>query len=206
MGKFWTTLRQMFKPAAPAPDPAQVAMERRIAMNRYQGELAQAVRRQDRFLKEYISQAVEAKRTGDSATLRSIKGMIVQTMAMRKRAQRMLNASKLAATKVDQMGSFREFIGMLEEASRAMAEQGFSTEQLVRMQQDLAEGMQKAQNQSEAIDQALDALDATMGGLAERSEVSAGISDSALDEMIAKLSGEKDTAAESRLEELLAKI
>ena len=203
MGKLLKWLEKVFKPAV---DPEQAALARRIAMSRYQMGLSQAVKRQDRFLKEYMSQAVEAKRTGDSATLRSIKGMIVQTMAMRKRAQRMLNASKLAATKVDQMGSFREFIGMMEEASRAMAELGFSTEQLARMQQDLAVGLQKAQNQSAAIDQALDALDATMGGLAEQDEVSAGISDSALDEMIANLAVEKDTAAESRLEELLAKI
>ena len=50
------------------------------------------------------------------------------------------------------------------------------------------------------------ALDSTVGEMAEREEESSGIQDSALDEMIAKLAGEKDTAAESRIEELLAKL
>lgn len=203
MGSFWKALGRIFKPAA---DPAQAALERKIEMNRRQGQLALAVKRQDRFLRDYLAQAVEAKRTGDGTTLRSIKGMIVRTMAMRKQAQRMLNAARLMATRADQMESYRDFIEIMTEASHAMAGQGITTGQVVQMQQDLAIGLQKTQNASEVIDQALGALDATLGGMAEQDAESVGITDSALDEMIAKLAGEKDTAAERRIEELLAKM
>lgn len=202
MASFWKALGKMFKPAA---DPAQAALERRIKMNRLQSRFSLEVKKQDKFLREYLGQAVEAKRTGDGATLKAIKSVIARTLAMRRRAQRMLNATRLLATTADQMESYKEFCGVMSEVSEALG-QGLTAGEVAKTQADLARGLQQAQSVGEMMDQMLGALDATIGEMADREEESSGIKDSALDEMIAKLAGEKDTAAESRIEELLAKI
>lgn len=202
MASFWKALGKMFKPAA---DPAQAALERRIKMNRLQSRFSLEVKKQDKFLREYLGQAVEAKRTGDGATLKAIKSVIARTLAMRRRAQRMLNATRLLATTADQMESYKEFCGVMAEVSEALG-QGLTAGEVAKTQADLARGLQQAQSVGEMMDQMLGALDATIGEMADREEESSGIKDSALDEMIAKLAGEKDTAAESRIEELLAKI
>ena len=202
MASFWKALGKMFKPAA---DPAQAALERRIKMNRLQSRFSLEVKKQDKFLREYLGQAVEAKRTGDGATLKAIKSVIARTLAMRRRAQRMLNATRLLATTADQMESYKEFCGVMSEVSEALG-QGLTAGEVAKTQADLARGLQQAQSVGEMMDQMLGALDATIGEMADREEESGGIKDSALDEMIAKLAGEKDTAAESRIEELLAKI
>ncbi|MBR4188702.1 MAG: hypothetical protein IKQ55_01940 [Kiritimatiellae bacterium] len=202
MASFWKALGKMFKPA---PDPAQAALERRIKMNRLQSRFSLEVKKQDKFLREYLGQAVEAKRTGDGATLKAIKSVIARTLAMRRRAQRMLNATRLLATTADQMESYKEFCGVMAEVSEALG-QGLTAGEVAKTQADLARGLQQAQSVGEMMDQMLGALDATIGEMADREEESGGIKESALDEMIAKLAGEKDSAAESRIEELLAKI
>lgn len=202
MASFWKALGKMFKPA---PDPAQAALERRIKMNRLQSRFSLEVKKQDKFLREYLGQAVEAKRTGDGATLKAIKSVIARTLAMRRRAQRMLNATRLLATTADQMESYKEFCGVMAEVSEALG-QGLTAGEVAKTQADLARGLQQAQSVGEMMDQMLGALDATIGEMADREEESGGIKESALDEMISKLAGEKDSAAESRIEELLAKI
>lgn len=202
MAEFWKTIAGFFKPA---PDPAKLAMERRIKLNSLQSRFSLEVKKQDKYLRDYFSQAVEAKRTGDAVTLAPIKHQIALTLAMRRRAQRMLHAVRLFATKADQMDGYKDFCGVLSEVSTAMG-QTISSADVAKAQENLQRGLQGAQAADQFMDQMLGAFDSAVGEMAEAESDSSDLKAGALDEMIAKLAGEKDTAAENRIEELLAKI
>ena len=187
------------------PDPAEVAMQRKIRLNALQGRFSLEVKKQNKFLHDYLSQAVEAKRTGDATTLGSIKNSIALTVAMRRRAQRMLHAVQLFATKADQIDGYKDFCGVLSEVSSAMGNT-ISAADVAKAQMDLQRGIQNAQSADQLMDQMLGTLDASLGEMATAEESTSGMKSSAIDDMIAKLAGEKDNATESRIEELLQKI
>ena len=187
------------------PDPAAVEAERRVKLNMLQSRFSLEVKKQDKYQHDYLSQAVEAKRTGDVAALGSIKNSIALTVAMRRRAQRMLHAVRLFATKSDQMEGYKDFCGVLSEVSSAMGNT-ISSADVAKAQMDLQRGIQNAQSADQLMDQMLGTLDASLGEMASSEESASGVKSAAIDDMIAKLAGEKDTATENHLEELLAKL
>lgn len=187
------------------PDPATLEAERRVKLNMLQSRFSLEVKKQDKYLHDYLSQAVAAKRTGDVAALGSIKNSIALTVAMRRRAQRMLHAVRLFATKSDQMDGYKDFCGVLSEVSSAMGNT-ISSADVAKAQMDLQRGIQNAQSADQLMDQLLGTLDASLGEMASVEETASGVKSSAIDDMIAKLAGEKDTATENHLEELLAKL
>lgn len=187
------------------PDPAEVAMRRRIKLNTLQSRFSLEVKKQDKFLHDYLAQAVEAKRTGDAATLGSIKNSIALTVAMRRRAQRMLHAVRLFATKADQMEGYKDFCGVLSEVSSAMGNT-ISADEVAKAKQYLQTGIQNALSADQLMDQMLGTLDASLGEMAATEESASSVKFSAIDDMIAKLAGEKDSATENHIEELLAKL
>ena len=202
MAGFLKTIVSVFEKK---PSPEEVAMQRRIKLNSLQSRFSLEVKKQDRFLQDYFSQAVEAKRTGDASALSSIKSSIANTVAMRRRAQRMLHAVRLFATKSDQMEGYRDFCGVLSEVSSAMGNT-ISAADVAKAQQDLQTGIQNAMAADQLMDHMLGALDSSMGEMAAAEEDVSGVKSAAIDDMISKLAGEKDTATESRIEELLQKI
>lgn len=187
------------------PDPAELAMQRKIKLNALQSRFALEVKKQDRHMHELLTQAVEAKRTGDTVTLVPIKHQIALSLAMRRRALRMLHAVRLFATKTDQMEDYKDFCGVLSEVSTAMGNT-ISSADVAKAQQDLQMGIQNAQAADQLMDQMLGTLDASMEEMAAGEESASGVKSSAIDEMIAKLAGEKDSATENHIEELLAKL
>ena len=187
------------------PSPEEAAMQRRIQLNALQGRFSLEVKKQDKFLHDYFTQAVEAQRTGDATTLASIKNSIALTAAMRRRAQRMLHAVRLFATKSDQMEGYKDFCGVLSEVSSAMGNT-ISSADVAKAQLDLQRGIRNAQSADQLMDQMLGTLDASMGEMATAEETASGMKSAAIDDMIAKLAGAKDSATESRIEELLQKI
>ena len=187
------------------PDPAELAMQRKIKLNALQSRFALEVKKQDRHMHELLTQAVEAKRTGDTVTLVPIKHQIALSLAMRRRALRMLHAVRLFATKTDQMEDYKDFCGVLSEVSTAMGNT-ISSADVAKAQQDLQMGIQNAQAADQLMDQMLGTLDASMEDMAAGEESASGVKSSAIDEMIAKLAGEKDSATENHIEELLAKL
>ena len=187
------------------PDPAELAMQRKIKLNALQSRFALEVKKQDRHMHELLTQAVEAKRTGDTVTLVPIKHQIALSLAMRRRALRMLHAVRLFATKTDQMEDYKDFCGVLSEVSSAMGNT-ISSADVAKAQQDLQMGIQNAQAADQLMDQMLGTLDASMEEMAAGEESASGVKSSAIDEMIAKLAGEKDSATENHLEELLSKL
>ena len=187
------------------PDPAELAMQRKIKLNALQSRFALEVKKQDRHMHELLTQAVEAKRTGDTVTLVPIKHQIALSLAMRRRALRMLHAVRLFATKTDQMEDYKDFCGVLSEVSSAMGTT-ISSADVAKAQQDLQMGIQNAQAADQLMDQMLGTLDASMEEMAAGEESASGVKSSAIDEMIAKLAGEKDSATENHIEELLSKL
>ena len=117
----------------------------------------------------------------------------------------MLHAVRLFATKTDQMEDYKEFCGVLSEVSSAMGN-SISSAEVAKAQQDLQMGIQNAQAADQLMDQMLGTLDASMEEMSAAEESASGVKSSAIDDMIAKLAGEKDTATENHLEELLAKL
>lgn len=202
MGNFLKKIVSIFEQK---PDPAALEAERRVKLNMLQSRFSLEVKKQDKYLHDYLSQAVEAKRTGDAAALGSIKSSIALTVAMRRRAQRMLHAVRLFATKSDQMDGYKDFCGVLSEVSSAMGNT-ISSADVAKAQMDLQRGIQNAQSADQLMDQMLGTLDASLGEMASVEETASGVKSSAIDDMIAKLAGEKDTATENHLEELLAKL
>lgn len=202
MGNFLKKIVSIFEQK---PDPATLEAERRVKLNMLQSRFSLEVKKQDKYLHDYLSQAVEAKRTGDVAALGSIKNSIALTVAMRRRAQRMLHAVRLFATKSDQMEGYKDFCGVLSEVSSAMGNT-ISSADVAKAQMDLQRGIQNAQSADQLMDQMLGTLDASLGEMASSEESASGVKSAAIDDMIAKLAGEKDTATESHLEELLAKL
>lgn len=187
------------------PDPAELAMQRKIKLNALQSRFALEVKKQDRHMHELLTQAVEAKRTGDTVTLVPIKHQIALSLAMRRRALRMLHAVRLFATKTDQMEDYKDFCGVLSEVSTAMGNT-ISSADVAKAQQDLQMGIQNAQAADQLMDQMLGTLDASMEEMAAGEESASGVKLSAIDEMIAKLAGVKDSATENHIDELLAKL
>ena len=202
MGNFLKKIVSIFEQK---PDPAALEAERRVKLNMLQSRFSLEVKKQDKYLHDYLSQAVEAKRTGDVAALGSIKNSIALTVAMRRRAQRMLHAVRLFATKSDQMDGYKDFCGVLSEVSSAMGNT-ISSADVAKAQMDLQRGIQNAQSADQLMDQMLGTLDASLGEMATSEESASSVKTSAIDDMIAKLAGEKDTATENHLEELLAKL
>lgn len=202
MGNFLKKIVSIFEQK---PDPAALEAERRVKLNMLQSRFSLEVKKQDKYLHDYLSQAVEAKRTGDVAALGSIKNSIALTVAMRRRAQRMLHAVRLFATKSDQMDGYKDFCGVLSEVSSAMGNT-ISSADVAKAQMDLQRGIQNAQSADQLMDQMLGTLDASLGEMATSEESASSVKSSAIDDMIAKLAGEKDTATENHLEELLAKL
>ena len=202
MGNFLKKIVSIFEQK---PDPATLEAERRVKLNMLQSRFSLEVKKQDKYLHDYLSQAVEAKRTGDVAALGSIKNSIALTVAMRRRAQRMLHAVRLFATKSDQMEGYKDFCGVLSEVSSAMGNT-ISSADVAKAQMDLQRGIQNAQSADQLMDQMLGTLDASLGEMASSEESASSVKSAAIDDMIAKLAGEKDTATENHLEELLAKL
>ena len=202
MGNFLKKIVSIFEQK---PDPATLEAERRVKLNMLQSRFSREVKKQDKYLHDYLSQAVEAKRTGDVAALGSIKNSIALTVAMRRRAQRMLHAVRLFATKSDQMDGYKDFCGVLSEVSSAMGNT-ISSADVAKAQMDLQRGIQNAQSADQLMDQMLGTLDASLGEMASSEESASSVKSAAIDDMIAKLAGEKDTATENHLEELLAKL
>ena len=81
-----------------------------------------------------------------------------------------------------------------------------SSADVAKAQMDLQRGIQNAQSADQLMDQMLGTLDASLGEMASSEESASSVKSAAIDDMIAKLAGEKDTATENRLEELLAKL
>lgn len=202
MGNFLKKIVSIFEQKT---DPATLEAERRVKLNMLQSRFSLEVKKQDKYLHDYLSQAVEAKRTGDVAALGSIKNSIALTVAMRRRAQRMLHAVRLFATKSDQMDGYKDFCGVLSEVSSAMGNT-ISSADVAKAQMDLQRGIQNAQSADQLMDQMLGTLDASLGEMASSEESASSVKSAAIDDMIAKLAGEKDTATENHLEELLAKL
>lgn len=184
-------------------DPAERQFDRRTKLNLFQNRFSMEVQKQDRFLKEYLSQAVEAKRTGDVATLKSIKDSISFTVAMRNRARRMLHAVRLFATKAAQMEDYKDFCQTLSEVSSEM-DTSISTADVVKAQQSLQRGLLKAQASDQLMDQLLAVFDESFNDPVTVEESASRLNTSDIDDMIANLAEKKDDVTEMHIEELLA--
>ena len=187
------------------PDPAELAMQQKIKLNALQSRFSLEIKKQDRYLHDYLVQAVEAKRTGDESTLAGIKKLLVFTRATRHRAQRMLHTTRLIATMSDQMDGYKDFCGVLSEVSLSM-ENTISSADVMKTQQRFQQTVQGAQTMNQFMDQMLGAFDTAIGEMADAEADTSGIKPGAIDDMIARLAGEKDSTAENHLEELLSKL
>ena len=202
MGSFWEKMVSVF---GKKPDSGMCESDRRVRLNMLQNRFSLEVKKQDKFLHDYLVQAVEAKRTGDTMALGSIKSSMAFTMTMRRRAQRMLHAVRLFATKSDQIAGYKDFCMVLSDVSGAMGS-SFSSVDLEKVNRDIQRGIRNVDAADQLMEQMLGTLDASFGEMASVEESAADMKSSAIDDIVDNLVAEKDTTTENHIEELLSKL
>ena len=185
-------------------DPAEEALARKTRINSALRRFDQEVKKQDGYIRQYLSQATIAKRTGDSPTYTQVKKMIAFTFAYRKRAQHALNSLRLFSTMADQMEAYRDFCIAVNDISVSMGN-AISTKDVLNAQMQLQKGLETARTTEELMDQVLNAFDSSFANLAPSEMESAGMNDDDLDKMIAEMAEKKDSLTEDTITQLLNK-
>lgn len=184
------------------PDPAQVAFERKAriagAMRRFERE----VKNQDRYIKDYLEQAIANQRTGDNAGYAQVKKMIAFSFAYRRRAQKGLNTLRLFSTMADQMEAYRDFCGAIADISQIMGE-AFSFADMAKIQQQLQEGMAKAENMQEMIDHLLEGFDSTLEAKMPDDLEKLGVKGDDIDALVSQMAKDRDSLTEERIAQAL---
>lgn len=186
-------------------DPAQVAFERK---NRISGSIRRfekEVRNQNRFIKDYLNQAVANQRTGDKAGYAQVKKMIAFSFAYRRRAQKGLNTLQLFSTMADQMEAYHDFCGAISDISQTMGE-AFSFADMAKVQQQLQEGMGKAENMQEMMDQLLDGFDSALESKMPDDLDKLGVKGDDIDALVGQLAKERDSVTEDRVAQALTTL
>lgn len=184
------------------PDPAKLQMERKIRINGALRRFDQEVKKQDNFIKQYLQQATNAKRTGDGMSYNQVKKALAFTFACRKRAQRALNSLRLFSTMSDQMQAYRDFCGAVKDISMQMGS-AFSVSDVATAQQELEKGMMNAKNAEELMDQMLGAFESSWEEFTPADLESAGLQGDSLDKMIDQMADSKDTLTEDVITQVL---
>ncbi|MBR4171238.1 MAG: hypothetical protein IKR48_06265 [Kiritimatiellae bacterium] len=184
------------------PDPAKVAMERKIRINGALRRFDQEVKKQDNFIKQYLQQATNAKRTGDGANYNQVKKALARTFVFRKRAQRALNFLRLASTMSDQMEAYRDFCGAMQDIGKMMSTT-FSFDDATMAQAEFEKGMMNAKNAEEMMDHMLDNFESSWNDIASSDLESAGLQGDSLDKMIDQMADSKDSLTEEVITQVL---
>lgn len=183
-------------------DPAEEAMERRMRINSTLRRFEQEVKKQDGFIKQYLTQATVHKRTGDSAALAQAKKMLAFSFAYRKRAQHTLNSLRLFSTMADQMEAYKDFCGAVNDISMTMGN-AISTKDVMNAQMELQKGMEKAKSTGELMDQILTAFDSSFAELEPSELENAGLKEDDLDKIINEMADKKDSLTEDTISKLI---
>ena len=182
-------------------DPAEEALARKLRINSALRRFDAEVKKQDGFIRQYLSQATVHKRTGDSASYAQAKKMLAFSFAYRKRAQHSLNSLRLFTTMADQMEAYKDFCGAVNDISLSMGN-AISTKDVVDAQMQLEKGMAKAKSTDALMDQLLNSFDTSFAD-AVPGEESIGMKDADLDKMIAEMAEKKDNLTEDTITQLL---
>ncbi len=185
-------------------DPAEEAMTRKMRINSALRRFDAEVKKQDGYIKQYLSQATIAKRTGDNTNYAQAKKVLSFTFAYRKRAQHALNSLRLFSTMADQMEAYKDFCVAVNDISVSMGN-AISTKDVLNAQMQLQKGMETARSTEELMDQMLSMFDSSFAELAPGELESAGMKDDDLDKMIAEMVEKKDSLTEDTITQLLNK-
>ena len=185
------------------PDPIQVSMARKTRINSALRRFEQEVRTQDRYIKDYLNQAVSNQRTGDTQGYAQVKKMIAFSFAARKRAQRGLNTLRLFSTMSDQMSAYGDFSTAISAISQEMGEV-FANTDMSKTMQELQMGMDKAENMQQMVDVALDAFDSAIDSKMPDDLNMAGVKNDDLDALIGQLAKDRDSLTEDKIAQVLS--
>ena len=178
-------------------DPAEEALERKLRINSALRRFDAEVKKQDGFIRQYLSQATVHKRTGDSASYAQAKKMLAFSFAYRKRAQHLLNSLRLITTVADQKEAYNAFCGAVNDITLSMGN-AISTKDVVNAQMQLEKGMAQAKATDALMDQLLNSFDTSFTDVVPGEE-STGMKDADLDKMAEK----KDNLTEDTITQLL---
>lgn len=181
------------------------SLERKIKLNALSARLSAEIRKQEGFAKDYLSQAVEAKRTGDDAAMVHLKRLIGTTSAIRRRAERMLHVTRIAATRMEQVECYKEFCEMFA-ATSAELKNDISPETVVQTQENLQKSIAIWNANDSMIDQLLGAFDSTLDEGYSDSSPSDPRKEAAIDAAISDLAAKKDSSVETKMKDLLQRL
>lgn len=184
------------------PDPAQLAMERKMRITGAIRRFEREVKNQERFIKDYLEQAIANQRTGDMAGYAQVKKMIAFSFAYRRRAQKGLNTLRLFSTMADQMEAYRDFCGAISDISKTMGE-AFSFADVAKIQQQLQESMGKAESMQQMMDQLLDGFDQALEAKMPEDLDKLGVKGDDIDALVAQMAKDRDSLTEDRIAQAL---
>ena len=204
IGSFLKNVGSFFL-SAPRGDSRSQSIERRVKLNSLSARLSAEVRKQEGFAKDYLAQAVEAKRTGDDAALSHLKRLIGTTSAIRRRAERMLHVTRIAATRMEQVECYKEFCEMFATTSNELRND-LSPEIVVQTQENLQKSIAAWNSNDAMVDQILGAFDATLEEGSSAMAFEDPQKEAAIDATISDLAAKKDSSVESKMKELMQRL
>ncbi len=186
-------------------DPKAEALARKIRLNALSARLTTEIRRQEGFAKDYLAQAVDAKRTGDDATLGHLRRLLGSTSAIRRRAERMLHVVRMVSTHSEQIECYKDFCEMFASTSEALG-QDLSPETVIQAQENLQKSIAVWNSNDAMVDQMLAAFDATLSTATADAQPADPQRDAAIDAVISDLASKRDSSVETKLKDLLQKL
>ena len=183
-------------------NPEEEAFRRKMRIGSALRRFNQEVKKQDGFIKQYLQQAMNAKRTGDSENYDQIKKAISFTFACRTRVQRSQHALQLVSTMANQMEAYRDFCGAVNDISESMSN-AISLKDVVNAQENLARAMKVGKSTEEMMDQLLSSFDASFAEYVTGENESEGMKGVDLDSLIAQMAAAHDNLTEERISQIL---
>lgn len=183
-------------------DPAEEALKRKMRINSTLRRFDMEVKKQDGFIRQYLSQATVAKRTGDKFNYAQTRKMLAFSFAYRKRAQHSLNSLRFFSTMSDQMEAYKDFCIAVNDISMSMGN-AISAKDVADAQLQLRMGIEKAKSTDVLMDQLLSIFDTSTEELTPGELENVGMKEDELDKIIAEMSENKDSLTEDTITQLL---
>ena len=183
-------------------NPEEEAFKRKMRIQSSLRKFEQEVKKQDGFIRQYLVQAADYKRTGDAANYGKARKALAFTFGYRTRAQRALHSLQIFNTMSNQMAAYKDFCLAVNDIAQSMGG-AMSAKDVMAAQENLQKGMDHAKATEELMDQVLDSFDASFEALPAGEAAEKEFADGGLDRMIEQMISAKDNLTEDRISQLL---
>lgn len=186
----------------PSRDPKADALSLRIRWNGLATKVTNLIRQLEIYAKDYLSQAVEAKRTGDAVALSALKNQFAIITHKRHEMERLLHGIRFISTNLSVKECLVDFYGVVKETSISLDGE-MSSENIVQAEENFSKMLHSFQGESARMDQLLQVMDAGMATAAASTVAVDPQRDAAFEAAVADLAARRDVSVEIKLKDLL---